>query len=101
MKQFDTHCTPNKNIVMETGGRETFVIGRSICKCSSSLTVSKHARVPQMEIEDRVRMQRPCRNSATHLGVVSSPNLHKCVKRGSGVLSDIFVTWDGATLDFE
>ena len=27
--------------------------------CSSSLTVSKHARVPQMEIEDIVRMERP------------------------------------------
>ena len=29
VKQFDTHCTPNENIVMETGGREAFVIGRS------------------------------------------------------------------------
>ena len=28
-------------------------------KCSSSLTVSKHARVPQMEIEYTVRMLRP------------------------------------------
>ena len=28
-------------------------------KCSSSLTVSKRARVPQMESEDTVRMQRP------------------------------------------
>ena len=64
MKQFDTHCTPNENIVMETGGREAFVIGRSKGKlkedkCSSSLTVSKRARVPQMEIEDTVRMLRP------------------------------------------
>ena len=30
VKQFDTHCTPNENIVMETGGREAFVIGRSM-----------------------------------------------------------------------
>ena len=29
VKQFDTHCTPKENIVMETGGREAFVIERS------------------------------------------------------------------------
>ena len=52
-------------VVMETGGREGFMIGRSKvnlkenAKCSSSLTVSKHARVPQMEIQDRVWIQRP------------------------------------------
>ena len=32
VEQFDTHCTPNENIVMETGGREAFVIGRSKVK---------------------------------------------------------------------
>ena len=57
VKQSDTHCTPKENIIMETGGREAFVIGRS--KRSSSLTVSKRARVPQIEIEDTVRMQTP------------------------------------------
>ena len=25
----DAHSTPNKNIVMDTGGREAFVVGRS------------------------------------------------------------------------
>ena len=39
------------------------MIGRSKvkedAKCSSTLTVSKHACVPQMETEDRVLMQRP------------------------------------------
>ena len=29
VKRFDTHCTPKEKIVMETGGREGFVIGRS------------------------------------------------------------------------
>ena len=32
VEQFDTHCIPNENIVMETGGREAFVIGRSKVK---------------------------------------------------------------------
>ena len=41
------------------------------------------------------------RNSVTHLEVVLRPNLHVYVQRGSGVLSDIFVTWDRATLEFE
>ena len=61
VEQFDTHCTPNQNILMETRGREAFVIGRSKvdAKCSSSLTVRKRARVPQMEIEDTVQTQRP------------------------------------------
>ena len=54
-----------------------------------------------MEIEDIVRIQ--TRNSVTLLGVVSCPNLHirLHIKGVSGVLSDIFDTWDGATLDFE
>ena len=29
VKQFDTHCPPNENTVMETGGRKPLVIGRS------------------------------------------------------------------------
>ena len=55
-----------------------------------------------MEIEDTVRMQRPGK-SLTHLGVVSCPNLNlpACIERESGVVSDIFVTWDGATPEFE
>ena len=38
----------------------------------------------------------------TNLGVVSCPilHMHMCI-RGSGVLCDIFGTWDRATLEFE
>ena len=50
-----------------------------------------------MEIETEFR----CRDQEqhnTHLGLVVCPKLHVCV---SNVVSDIFVTWDGATLEFE
>ena len=51
MKQFDTHCTPNENIVMETGFCDREEQGKlKDAKCSSSLNVSKRARVPQMDI---------------------------------------------------
>ena len=39
VKQFDTHCTPNENIVMETGGREALVIGRSKVNLKKMLNV--------------------------------------------------------------
>ena len=39
VKQFDAHCTPNENIVMETGGREAFVIGRSKVNLKKFLNV--------------------------------------------------------------
>ena len=56
VKIFEVYSTPKESILMETGGREVVVIGRSKvnfredAECSSSFTVSKHARVPQMEI---------------------------------------------------
>ena len=53
MKQFDTHS--NENIVMVPGG---FFERKEDAKCSTSLTVSKRTRVPQMETEYIVRMQR-------------------------------------------
>ena len=61
VNQFVTPCSPNENIVMETRGREAFVIGRSKVDLKKMLNVliSKRARVPQMEIEDTVRMERP------------------------------------------
>ena len=39
VKQFDTHCTPSKRIVMETGGREAFVIGKSKVNVKKMLNV--------------------------------------------------------------
>ena len=61
VNQFVTPCSPHENIVMETRGREAFVIGRSKVDLKKMLNVliSKRARVPQMEIEDTVRMERP------------------------------------------
>ena len=61
VNQFVTPCSPNENIVTETRGREAFVIGRSKVDLKKMLNVliSKRARVPQMEIEDTVRMERP------------------------------------------
>lgn len=56
MKIFEVYSAPKESILMETGGREAIVIGRSKvnfredAECSSSFTVSKRARVPQMEI---------------------------------------------------
>ena len=39
VKQFDTPCTPKENIVMETRGREAFVIGRSKVNLKKMLNV--------------------------------------------------------------
>ena len=39
MKKFDTHYTPNENIVIETGGGEAFVMGRSKVKMLNVLLV--------------------------------------------------------------
>ena len=39
VKQFDTHCTPNERIVMETWGREAFVIGKSKVNVKKMLNV--------------------------------------------------------------
>ena len=71
---------------METGGREAFVIGRSKIKMLNILLVciSKRARVPQ----------------GTEFGCARNSSLVPKPSRMCGVLCDIFVTWDGAILEF-
>ena len=49
-----------------------------------------------MEIEDRVQMQRP--GTAQHIFRTSRVLKPSHI---SNVVSDIFVTWDGVTLEFE
>ena len=39
VKQFDTHFIPNEKIVMESGGREAFVIGMSKINLKNMLNV--------------------------------------------------------------
>ena len=41
------------------------------------------------------------RSGIPYLGVVSCPNVYVRVSKGSHVLSDNLVTWDGANLKFE
>ena len=63
VEQFDTHALyPKQKHCHGNWGqsdREEQGKLKEDAKCSSSLSVSKRERVPQMEIEDTVWMQRP------------------------------------------
>ena len=81
MKQFDTHCIPKENIIIETGGREAFVMERSkvdLKKMSLRFDCKQMCKI----ISDGgtcIAHRSDAWNSTTHLEVVSCQNRHVCV----------------------